>query len=53
MGPFPPSGKKVQFDFGAVFHVEEGKTAELWVTWDNMAILVRLGHLPASPSKNG
>ncbi|HEV8711232.1 MAG TPA: ester cyclase [Candidatus Binatia bacterium] len=53
MGPFPPSGKKVQFDFGAVFHVENGKIAEWWVTWDNTAILAQLGHLPASPSKNG
>jgi steroid delta-isomerase-like uncharacterized protein len=52
MGPFPPSGKKVQFDFGALLRVEEGKIAELWVTWDNMAILAQLGHLPVPPSKN-
>lgn len=53
MGPFPPSGKKVRFDFGAVLRVEKGKIAELWVTWDNMAILAQLGHLPALPSKKG
>lgn len=53
MGPFPPSGKKVRFDFGAILRVESGKLAELWITWDNMAILAQLGHLPASPSTDG
>jgi predicted ester cyclase len=47
MGPFPPSNRKVRFDFGAVFRMEGGKIAEWWVTWDNMAILRALGHLPA------
>ena len=46
MGSFPPSGRKAQFDFGAVFRVEGGKIAEWWVTWDNMTILRALGHLP-------
>jgi len=47
MGPFPPSGRKAQFDFGAVFRIEGGKIAEWWVTWDNMPILRALGHLPS------
>ena len=47
MGPFPPSGAKVKFDFGAVFRMQSGKIAEWWVTWDNMTILRALGHLPA------
>ncbi|MEJ2862814.1 ester cyclase [Actinomycetospora flava] len=46
LGPFPASGKKVSFDFGGIFRVEDGKLAELWVTWDNMVILGQLGHLP-------
>jgi predicted ester cyclase len=46
MGPFPPSGRTAQFDFGAVFRFEGGKIAEWWVTWDNMTILRALGHLP-------
>ena len=45
MGPFPPSGAKAKFDFGAVFRIEGGKIAEWWVTWDNMTILRALGHL--------
>jgi predicted ester cyclase len=52
MGPFPPSEKKVRFDFGAVFRVENRKIAEWWVTWDNMAILAQLGHLSASPKRS-
>jgi len=48
MGPFPPSGRKAQFDFGAVFRIESGKVAEWWVTWDNMTILRALGHVPSS-----
>ena len=47
MGPFPPSGRKAQFNFGAVFRIEGGKIAEWWVTWDNMTILRALGHLPS------
>jgi predicted ester cyclase len=48
MGPFPPSGRKVQFDFGAMFRIEDEKIAEWWVTWDNMMILKALGHLPSN-----
>lgn len=48
MGPLPPSGRKAQFDFGAVFRIDSGKIVEWWVTWDNMKILRSLGHLPGS-----
>lgn len=47
MGPFAASGKKMQVDFAAVFRVENCRLAELWVTWDNLAVLAQLGHLPA------
>jgi predicted ester cyclase len=53
MGPFPPSGKRVSFDFGAVARLENGKLAELWITWDNMTILGQLGCLPALPVGSG
>jgi predicted ester cyclase len=46
MGPMLPSGRKAQFDFGAVFRIDGGKIEEWWVTWDNMKILRSLGHLP-------
>jgi len=45
MGPFPPSGRKARFDFGAVFRMADQKIAEWWVTWDNMRYL---GHLATS-----
>lgn len=53
MGPFPPSGKKVQFDYGGILCVENGKFVEWWVTWDSMAVLAQLGHLAVPLSKNG
>jgi len=46
MGPFPPSGKRMSLEFSGVFRLEEGKIAEIWVTWDNMAALTQLGHFP-------
>ena len=46
MGPFPPSGKRIDCDFAGIFRFENGKIAEIWVTWDNIAILAGLGHLP-------
>jgi len=53
MGPFAPLGNKMRIDCGAILRVENGKIAELWVTWDNMAALAQLGHLPSPPSERG
>lgn len=48
-GPIPPSGKRFELEYSGVFRVAEGKIAELWVTWDNLAVLAQLGHqLPLS-----
>jgi len=52
MGPFPASGRRMQLDFAAFLRVENGRIAEMWVTWDNMAALAQLGHLPPAPSKS-
>jgi len=46
MGSFPATGKKMESDFLSIFRLEEGKIAELWVEWDNLAILTQLGHFP-------
>ncbi len=54
MGPFPPSHKKMRLDVAGIFRVADGKLAELWVTWDNLAALTQLGHFPpaqATPKK--
>jgi predicted ester cyclase len=45
MGPFPASGKRVDCDFSGIFRFEDGKIAEIWVTWDNIGILTQLGHI--------
>jgi steroid delta-isomerase-like uncharacterized protein len=45
MGPFPPSGRLLHVDFAGYFRIESGKIAELWVTWDNLSMLIQLGHL--------
>jgi predicted ester cyclase len=46
-GPIPPTGKRVEFDYAAVLRVAGGKIAEMWITWDNLAILTQLGVMPA------
>lgn len=45
MGPFPASDKAVDLDFSGWFRFENGKIAEMWVTWDNVTLLRQLGHL--------
>jgi steroid delta-isomerase-like uncharacterized protein len=46
MGPFPPSHKRMLLDVAGIFRIENGKLAELWITWDNLASLAQLGHFP-------
>ena len=46
MGPSPPSGRRMELDFGGVFRIEDGMIAELWLTWDNLSVLTQLGHSP-------
>ena len=49
MGPFPATGSPFELPFMAFFRLEEGKVQEMWVEWDNMALLRQLGHLPPGP----
>ncbi len=46
MGLFPPSHKKMKLDVAGMFRVRDGKLAELWLTWDNLAALMQLGYFP-------
>jgi len=46
MGPFPPSGRKLELPFIGLLRVEDGKIAEIWVEWDNLSALAQLGHFP-------
>ncbi len=53
MGPFPPSNKQMSVEIAGVQRFENGKVAEMWVTWDNVAALAQLGFFPppTQPSK--
>ena len=48
MGPFPPSGRRMEVEFGGVFRIENGKIAHVSLTWDNLSALTQLGHFPPS-----
>lgn len=50
MGEFPATGRAVEIPFLALFRIEGGRIAELWVEWDNVAILTQLGLFPPPPS---
>jgi steroid delta-isomerase-like uncharacterized protein len=49
MGDLPATGKSVQSPFLAMFRIESGRIAELWVEWDNVGMLTQLGLFPPSP----
>ncbi len=51
MGPFPPSGKRLESEIGGMFRIEAGRIAELWVTWDNLSGLAQLGLFPPPGSE--
>jgi steroid delta-isomerase-like uncharacterized protein len=46
MGEFPATGKSTELNFITIFRIEEGKIAEIWVEWDNLAMLGQLGLFP-------
>ena len=45
MGPFPPSGKRMEIPFGSHLRIQDGQIAEIWATWDNLSALIALGHI--------
>lgn len=46
MGEFPATGKRAEIPFLSIFRIEDGQIAELWVEWDNVAMLTQLGLFP-------
>lgn len=44
MGRFPPTGKVLEATYLAIYRVENGRIAEAWAEWDNLAGLKQLGH---------
>jgi predicted ester cyclase len=46
MGPFAPTNREVELDIAGMFRIQDGKIAELWITWDNLAVFSQLGINP-------
>jgi steroid delta-isomerase-like uncharacterized protein len=46
MGDFPATGKSVKSKFLSIFRITNGRIAELWVEYDNLAMLSQLGLFP-------
>lgn len=53
LGQFSATGRPVETKFLAMFRIEEGKIAEIWVEWDNIAVLSQLGLYPPTGSEDG
>lgn len=53
MGDSPATGRSVESTFLAIFRIETGRIAELWVEWDNVAMLTQLGLFPPPPQPSG
>jgi steroid delta-isomerase-like uncharacterized protein len=46
LGPFPATGRRMSITIIGMHRFENGKIAETWTSWDNMAALAQLGLLP-------
>lgn len=53
MGPYPPTGRRVDADFAGFLRLEDGLIVEINAVWDNLSMLVQLGHLEPPPPEGG
>ena len=44
LGPHPASGRVLEATYLAIYRIEDGRIAEAWAEWDNLAGLRQLGH---------
>ena len=51
MGDLPASGKEFMLKNIVIQRVENGKVAETWISWDNVAMLTQLGFFPPAESE--
>jgi len=49
VGPIEATGKPVSIVISAMFRIQGDRIVEIWVLWDNAALLTQLGHPPFSP----
>ena len=45
LGPFPPTGKRMDVVIIGMHRFAGSLVAETWTTWDNLAVLTQLGHM--------
>lgn len=45
LGDIPPTGKRIEVTNHVVQRIEDGKIAETWIGWDNLAVMKQLGLL--------
>jgi steroid delta-isomerase-like uncharacterized protein len=50
LGDLPASGKSFTLVNIIIQRLEDGKVAETWISWDNMAFLSQLGFMPQAPA---
>jgi len=53
LGGLPPTGRKFTVVNIIIQRLENGKVAETWVSWDNVAMLTQLGLFPPPGSEAG
>lgn len=53
LGNIPPTGRKVTVVNYIVQRIADGKIAETWIGWDNLAVLSQLGLVPDSSAGSG
>jgi predicted ester cyclase len=51
MGDLPASGKEFMLKNIVIQRIEDGKVAETWISWDNVAMLTQLGFFPPAESE--
>ncbi|MBN1213431.1 MAG: ester cyclase [candidate division Zixibacteria bacterium] len=51
MGDLPPSNKEFMLKNIVIQRIENGKVAETWISWDNVAMLTQLGFFPPVESE--
>lgn len=47
MGPFPPTQRTLDLAIIGMHRFQDGLVAETWTSWDNLAVLMQLGLMPA------
>ena len=47
LGPFPATNKRMDVVIIGMHRFESGLVAETWTSWDNVAVLMQLGHMSA------